>query len=491
MERLMEPSIPIDTPKLQRRPKTSDNKSLPANIGLRKAVNWREPEELCLKPGYAQFVEFAERDLIPLLPIEGNKRQKKRELLCDMLHQLMQTGIRGMLIRDTRDSSKPGVEFRVKLWDLLVAEGWCHKYRGSRADRIWTRYESTSKLHQYFPRCEELWRSAPLERNSRSPDHLIADAVVYGHSGKRDMQTGIRLPKSEWKTPLPFPMKGDPEYDYLCLLEDSVISINQHNEMHDWKVQLSPGVWISPEVSLRQIHIGNWNRGLRLYTSGVLSAQSLKKPIRRTMTIDCEETIELDFSSMVPRMAYHSVGIDAYGDIYRLHEVFPLLRSFAPDDKAFFSFVRSVLKKAMNTMFNVLGRKEAKRAVAFNCRRYLSHDRYRYFFSEVELLCFSELVDRIAKVHPEICHLFRYTTGIEMMTSEALIMLLSLMDITSTGRPALGIHDSIVCKISDAEFVESVMIKNYAWRFPGFKPEINSTKAPVTSCSRYACSDAV
>jgi hypothetical protein len=471
----MEISVSAPGLQLQRRSKKHPDKPFPAWKKNCKASNWCEPYELANKIGYSQFCGFAINKLIPQLSLAGRKITRKQELLCGMLYQLLYTGLRCRLVRDTRNTSERGVKLRTALWNLLIAQEWCEIYTGSRREKVWTRYEAKPSLLHYLPYCSEIFRSEPLARNSNSPDNPVRHAVVFAHSGKRDLQTGKKLPESERCKPLPFPHQDEPLFNYLCLLEDSVTDINQKNGMHDWRVQLSPGVWVSPEVSLRQTHVGEWNRAPRLHTSGILSAQSLKKSIRRTMTIDGEETIELDFSSMVPRMAYHSLGIEASGDIYRCEEVFPSLNTVPRTDE-FRNAVRPFLKRAMNTMFNVATKGAAKKAVAYNGRHYLSVEGFRWFFQKSEGLNFSRLVDRIEEVHPQIRKLFYCNTGMDLMTSEAFIMLFSLMDITASGRPALGIHDAIVCKASDADFVKSTMAKNYDKYFPGFPPEINRSR---------------
>lgn len=472
----MEQSLPPHCPELQRRSTKHPDKPVPTGLKKSKAINWRAPDELSDKNGYQQFFAFAMNELIPQLTLHGNKIARKKELLCGILYQLLYAALRRKLVRDTRNTSERGVKSRTQLWDLLVEQGWCTMYRGSRPGKFFTRYEATPKLLHYLPSFFAIFSSEPLVRNSDFPDQSIRLSLVFGHSGKVDLQTGEKRPESERCKPLTFPHREEPLFGYLRSLEDSVADINQQNAMHNWKVQLSPGVSFSPEVSLRQVHVGEWNRAPRLHTSGLLSAQSLKKSIRGTMTIDGEETIELDFSSMVPRMAYHSLGIEAAGDLYRCKEVFPSLDMAASADRGLLKTVRSCLKKAMNTMFNVASKAAAKQAVAYHCRRYLYDEQFREFFKAVEGLNFPKLVDRIGRVHPQINKLFYCNAGIEMMTSEALIMLLSLMDITASGRPALGIHDAIVCKASDADFVKSKMIMNYEWRFPGYRPEINTTK---------------
>ncbi|MFO1000875.1 MAG: hypothetical protein U0936_11075 [Planctomycetaceae bacterium] len=151
------------------------------------------------------------------------------------------------------------------------------------------------------------------------------------------------------------------------------------------------------------------------------------------MTIDGEETIELTFPPWCLGWLITALALRLL-EILTARRGAPLIDTAASVDRGLLKTVRSCLKKAMNTMFNVASKAAAKQAVAYHCRRYLYDEQFREFFKAVEGLNFPKLVDRIGRVHPQINKLFYCNAGIEMMTSEALIMLLSLMDIAS-GRP--------------------------------------------------------
>jgi len=65
--------------------------------------------------------------------------------------------------------------------------------------------------------------------------------------------------------------------------------------------------------SYRIFNRGKFSFGGRFYGSVI---QSLSSKIRKTITIDGEETVELDYSGMQIRMLYHKIGIDYKNECY-------------------------------------------------------------------------------------------------------------------------------------------------------------------------------
>ena len=74
--------------------------------------------------------------------------------------------------------------------------------------------------------------------------------------------------------------------------------------------------------------------------------------------------------------------------------------------------------------------------------------------------------------HPDLADQFFTNCGVELMTTDGRIMLHILEAFVDAGKPALGIHDSIVCRASDAEFAHETMTEMYR-KFLLFDPVIN------------------
>ena len=54
--------------------------------------------------------------------------------------------------------------------------------------------------------------------------------------------------------------------------------------------------------------------------------------------------------------------------------------------------------------------------------------------------------------HPDLQDKFFTEVGMELMPTDGRIMLYILSEFANAGVPALGIHDSVVCRESDEDF---------------------------------------
>lgn len=418
------------------------------------------------------FCSFAE------LLLEGIPRQRqnwanKQRMLRGLLFQLLRTGLKTQTIRDSRSTSDSRIRFRTKLWDALVKRGWAIYVPGHRRLKYQTRYYATLALLQRVSGFESIIFPEPeLARKSFNPDNLLRESLVYGHTGKRELASGRRLPKELRQIPLKFPELGKSDFGILDALEHGMQDINHVNNSHQWQVTIREGVTVRPSVTLRQIHVGAWNRAFRMYTGGPLSAQALSKSSRKTIRIDGQPTVELDYSGMFPRMLYHSEQINAPNEMYPANLAFPVFTQSIHCNEESLKVLRRFVKKSINISLNTASKGQAKRSIG----HWLSNHRVGKWLKpvicEVEGLTIEKYLDRLEMIHAQISHKFYTAVGLEMMTHEASIMFLTLFDITTSGRPVLGIHDGLLCKACDADFAQQAMVENYRARFPAFAPEI-------------------
>ena len=70
-------------------------------------------------------------------------------------------------------------------------------------------------------------------------------------------------------------------------------------------------------------------------------------------------------------------------------------------------------------------------------------------------------VDRLMEVHATITKYFFTCIGMELMTVDGTIMLAIMRAFRDAGKPALPIHDSVVCRASDADFTRETMEDEY------------------------------
>ena len=434
------------------------------------SVIWKDAMIDDLPESFCRFAEL----LLEGIPRQRQNWADKQKMLRGLLFQLLRTGLKTQTIRDSRSTSDSRIRFRTKLWDALVKRGWASYVPGHRRLRYQTRYYATLALLQRIAGFESVIFPEPeLVRNSFNPDNVLRKSLVYGHTGRRDLASGRRLPRELRQLPLEFPELGEPDFGTLDALEHGMQDINQVNNSHHWQVTIREGVTIRPSVTLRQIHVGTWNRAFRMYTGGPLSAQALSKSSRKTIRIDGQPTVELDYSGMFPRMLYHSERINAPNEMYPTDMVFPVFTQSFQCNEESLKTLRGFVKKSINICLNTASKGEAKRSIG----HWLSNRRIgkwlKSVIGEVDGLTIESYLDRLEMIHAPISHKFYTAVGLDMMTHEASIMFLTLFDMTTSGRPVLGIHDGLLCKECDADFAHQAMVRNYRARFPGFTPEIN------------------
>lgn len=417
-----------------------------------------------------EFVEFVDTEILPQVTLSGYKQAEKQTLLRHATHNLIVTGLAGRVVADGRDCREPGVRLRAGVWDVLLAADFAEQCRGSEVSGKVTRYGATSKLLAL----RRWWQLRMLEDIDLARNSELAAptdrALVYLHSGKLDMVTGEPLPEEEQRQPIRFidqmtrtaqlgpDGNADPRaiqngLDFFRSREDTIESINQNNLEHGWAATCThedgTTTTFQPNVSLRQIHVGDFFEAARLYSFGALSGQNLSKSVRRTMRIDGEPAAEFDFSGMHPRMLYSRVRARPASDPYAPDQVLP--RCHAEPG------IRAFVKRATNICLNCGGRAKAHSSISNLLRR----DIQLCGMVEAELPDVCDVVDRILEVHAPIREYFFTRVGMELMTSDGKVMLAIMRAFRDARKPALPIHDAIICRVSDADFALETMTSMY------------------------------
>lgn len=425
-----------------------------------------------------EFRDFAEVAVLPSISITGYKRQAKRDLAINVLHHLVTTGLMNQVVADSRDTGRSGIEARKKIWNEVIAAGYAICCKGSESSGKRSRFQATDRLLSL----QFHWALSILQ------DHPPRD-LVFLHTGRYDLDTKRLLPPEDKKQPISITEhvtkraqrgpdgKPDPRAITNGLahwqgVERAIDAINSENLNHAWLARNTiRGHAYQPNVALRQIHVGEMFRGARFYSWGRFTAQSMRKVDRRAMLIDGEPTAELDFSCMHPRLLYHFAKIEPEGDVYRPELVFPKYyqTSNATDNGK--ALIRKFVKSATNRALNATSQQKANGSI---WKLVNEHPKEKFIWKVLKYdgMEPQNVVERIAAVHPDINHHFFTQTIFELMTLDSKIMAHILQDLTSHGIPALGIHDSIVCKASDAHKVKESMADQYKL-FVNFLPQIS------------------
>ncbi len=425
------------------------------------------PHKLSEMP--AAFLRFVDVQIIPRIEFKGKKLDKKKELATQIIHAVVLSGVAGGVVSDSRRKVGSGVGLRTDVWDAVIEAGLARVCLGSEMSGFRTRYRATAVLLELF----DGWRLGDLVdlnlgRNTET-DVPTSHALVVLSRGSRDPFTGRPLPPEERREALslvdyvaahaqrdrlgnPEPLAVKNGLDQLRRMEDLIERINRINLRHAWEASsVDPDTGtervFQPNVCLRQVHAGDLFRACRYYCWSPLSGQNLPKAQRRTIRIDGEAAAELDFSCLHIRMLYHLKGQNPEGDLYRVQTVLPGSPMFGDEGEA----IRDVVKRATNICLNTTSRKQAEAAV------------WKLIKDEgCKGLNAADIVAGIERAHPEIADRLFTDCGPDLMTADGKIMLRILSEFVANRRkPALAIHDSIICKASDVEEAEQVMREAY------------------------------
>ncbi len=407
----------------------------------------------------SEFRDLLTVELLPHLAFTGRKIPEQHRLATHCLHNAVRCGVMGYCVGDTRNNSLPGVRLRVRAWDALEDAGFVVKQLGSEVSAKQTRYLATDSLLAHFHQFpSHHLTNTQLVRNTTTPDEPSWDALVVLKESRKDGGKVLPFPEDELNATLGGVSVGA----YLKGVEDDIEFINRANLRHSWEAfkELPNGGYraVQPNVCLKQLHIKHILRYARLYTWGTSSAQNFSEHERSTMRIDRVPVVEFDYAQHNIRILYHILRIDPPHDLdlYYPEKVLP----GACRDSRTKTVARKFVKLATNIMLNVTSRNEAIQGA----QGLLFKGKYSRFFSSMlrrEGITASGAVDRISDTHPEVADRFFTQIGAELQTIDGKIMRKILMAFSKEDRPVLGIHDSVVCRVSDADFAEAMMKREY------------------------------
>jgi hypothetical protein len=427
-----------------------------------------------------KFASMVDQRVLQDLPINGYHKGRKLNLLTTQLFTLVCTGLNGRVVADSRNNAISKTRSRVQMWNLLESQGWLIKCSGSETSRKVTRYQATAKLLSL----RDVWTedllspNKPVRNSSRtSQPSRNALVVIQTKVEEIDGDTYAIDPKalrfSDFPEDLPM----------LREAENRLERINQRNATHDWRLQHQNGSKSAPSIRLKQVHVdrpGNWTR---LYTSGPHSVQHLSKELRLQIRIDDRPVCEPDYSGMMIRLLYHHFcqisgpQRPESQDIYGPDRIFPELLSTPAGILDHSGSLRNLVKDATLICLNCSSRELAHSAVS---NRFLNAASSETKSLEQALTILRnspdskpviELVNRIVDLHPVASRYFFKGLGLQLMTIESTIMLDILDKTTAAGKPALGIHDAVLCRREDENFVKSVMVSTYRTH-TGFDPVV-------------------
>jgi hypothetical protein len=255
-------------------------------------------------------------------------------------------------------------------------------------------------------------------------------------------------------------------------------ALNNTNDKHDvaYHKQSPYTLGTSYRLRLRPYHFSVFTGSLdmhgRIYT-GLYGHQALSKKERKTIQIDDEETVELDYSGLHTRMLYHIEKIDYTADPYILssdyttpyHRRIGKLAVNALINASTFGKAILACRAAASTQLRGKPKKTGKDLkLALNLIKAVAETGLQW----------GKVIDSAMLCHEQIAHHFGIDIGARLMTIDARIALDVLYHFALLGRACLSCHDSFIVQKKYENDLREVMIRKYQDKM-GFPPVITKS----------------
>jgi len=179
--------------------------------------------------------------------------------------------------------------------------------------------------------------------------------------------------------------------------------------------------------------------------------QRLNKARRKSIRVNGEEVVDVDFAAMFVRLAYATIGaVPPAGDLYEI----PGLGGY-----------RSGVKLAVNLMFNGSGKRTKwpkGMGVGVGDDEAASSGEVPAAEYDARLppgWTVAKTMTAILAHHPALAEVVQKGIGPRLMHLESNVLLEALEVLMARNIPALGLHDGLLCPASKVDEVEGIMSK--------------------------------
>ncbi len=211
---------------------------------------------------------------------------------------------------------------------------------------------------------------------------------------------------------------------------------------------------------VRAIFVGGLSLYGRLHTSGARHAQGLSKTERRTILIDGQPVVELDYSGLQPRMLYAAEGIQYDRDPYtKVLNSLPGIRDYG------YHRLRRYLKTVLLALLNASSLQQSEKAANFWLYEHQEENRY---LRSLGVGRARPWLEAFQKEHEQIAHYFGCDMGLKLMNKDARIALDVVWRFAEQGIPIIPVHDSFIVQDNHAEELWQVMDETYEKHNDGF-----------------------
>ena len=175
--------------------------------------------------------------------------------------------------------------------------------------------------------------------------------------------------------------------------------------------------------------------------------------LRRAITINGKQTVELDYGHCHPRMLYHQRGLAGDGELYRLPEI----SAYEAGMGVALDTYRPCIKWLTQILINGRGRPEA-----------VTPPEDMLFPPDIPV---KQIVGFIEAMHQPIADAFRTGAGLGLMRIESDIAVEIVATAMTEGWTVLSVHDSFITTIDQRDRLRTMMIDGYVLRL-GKEPVI-------------------
>ena len=224
------------------------------------------------------------------------------------------------------------------------------------------------------------------------------------------------------------------------------------NSIHHYWGKISPEGVILPLEHVQTYRVfnrGSFEAGGRFYSRGLRSYMGLPKQLRKFIHLNGEPVVEMDYSGLHLRFAYHLKGRDYRNDPYE----------FCRGDE----IQRKAHKLAALILINNASRKKAIQAT-----------RKTFIEEGIPLLtdvAINAIFDRLIEEHAFVDEFFLSDVGVYFQNLDSEIMEGILTHFTEKGIPILPLHDSCLIAGRHEGELRDVMTEEYR-EVMGFTPVI-------------------
>lgn len=188
----------------------------------------------------------------------------------------------------------------------------------------------------------------------------------------------------------------------------------------------------------RVFNNGSWDEGGRFYGG---FWQRVGQDYRNDILINDEETVELDFNSMHPVLAYAKKGMDYWKDIGTDPYDLPVAQINDPD------ISRQVVKKLILLALNANNDGELFNAFRSEFDYSLLGGLEHKFTNDA----LGKILDSIKAKHPKIADQIATGAGLELMNLDSRIVEFVIKQFLQTNTPILSVHDSFRVQTSQRD----------------------------------------